>query len=200
MDISIYKWFNHVADRSSWLHGVARSYADYGIGLFAVLLLWAWWDARRADQPVEAVAAVVWAGLAAVIGFGCVQVIGAVVDRKRPYAVWPAAHVLISRTTDSTFPSDHATAVATVAVGLWFAGSRLRSRRIGIVAMVLAGLMALDRLYVGAHYLTDVIAGLALGALVAWGLRRVAKSALTPAVRWLASGPLGSLVAITSRD
>jgi membrane-associated phospholipid phosphatase len=199
MDISIYKWFNHVADHSSWLHGVARLYADYGIFLFAGLLLWAWWDARRAARPVEAVAAVAWAGAAALVGFGLVQVIGAIVDRSRPYAVWPAAHVLISRTTDSTFPSDHATAAATIAIGLWLAGRRLGSRRIGSVAIVLAVVMAVDRVYVGAHYLTDVLAGLALGALVAWGLQRAATSVLTPGVRWLASGPLSSLVGIKTR-
>ena len=61
MDDRIFKWANHLADKSPWLHGIATTYATYGVALFAVLLLMAWWDARHADEPAAAVAAVTWA-------------------------------------------------------------------------------------------------------------------------------------------
>lgn len=71
-------------------------------------------------------------------------------------------HVLVDKTTDFSFPSDHATTAGAVAVGLLFA-----NRRWGIVASALAVLTAFTRVYVGAHYPSDVVAGLALGGIVA---------------------------------
>jgi membrane-associated phospholipid phosphatase len=93
-------------------------------------------------------------------------------------------HVLVSRTTDFSLPSDHATMAGAVAAGLFLA-----NRRWGTIAAAAALLMAFTRVYVGAHYLSDVLAGLALGAAVAvigwWAVvplldRLVARLARTP--------------------
>ena len=84
------------------------------------------------------------------------------IDRARPYETMSDVHLLVSRTTDFSFPSDHATVAGAVAAGLFLA-----NRRWGIVAIVAALLMAVTRVYVGAHYPADVVAGLALGALTA---------------------------------
>jgi len=65
-------------------------------------------------------------------------------------------HVLVDKTTDFSFPSDHATVAGTDAVGLLFA-----NRRWGIVAGALAVLVAFTRVYIGAHSPDDVLAGLA---------------------------------------
>lgn len=57
-----------------------------------------------------------WAGAGAVVALGVGQLIGHALDRARPYAVMPNAHVLITRTSDFSVPSDHATAVGAVAL------------------------------------------------------------------------------------
>ena len=61
----------------------------------------------------------------------------------------------------ASFPSDHATVSGAIAGGLW-----LTRRRIRYIAVGLAFLMAFIRVYVGAHYPGDVIAGLAFGGLL----------------------------------
>ena len=96
----------------------------------------------------------------AALGVG--QIIGGAINRARPYETMTNVHVLVDKTTDFSFPSDHATVAGAVAVGLTFA-----NRRWGIVASVVAVLMAFTRVYVGAHYPGDVLAGLSLGGLVA---------------------------------
>jgi undecaprenyl-diphosphatase len=194
MDDRIFTWANHVADRTPWLHGIATTYAVYGIGLFAVLLLLAWWDARRAPDPAGAVAAVGWAGVAPLLGAIAVQLIGAPINRARPTAVIDGTHLLLARTTDFSFPSDHGTATAAVAFGLLVAGTRLRHRWYGPVAIALAVLMGLDRVYVGAHYPTDVIAGFVLGGLIALGLARPATHLLTKVTTALADSPVRALI------
>jgi undecaprenyl-diphosphatase len=161
MDNSLFRWINRLANRTGWAHGLFTAYAKYGVVLFAALLVAAYLDGRQHDD-LRAVAGSVWAAGAALVALGIGQLIGGAIDRARPYEAMTGVHLLVDKTTDFSFPSDHATAAGAVAVGLL-----LTNRRWGIVAAVLAIVMAFTRVYVGAHYPGDVIAGLALGGVAA---------------------------------
>jgi undecaprenyl-diphosphatase len=161
MDGSLYRWFNRLADRTGWAHGIAKFYANNGIVLFAVLIVVVYVLAWRRDDH-HAIAAAVWAGAAALVALLVGQLVGGPIDRARPYEAMRNVHVLVDRTTDFSFPSDHALVAGSVAVALLFA-----NRRWGIVGCIAAVVMAFARVYVGAHYPGDVVAGLALGALMA---------------------------------
>ncbi|HPU40279.1 MAG TPA: phosphatase PAP2 family protein [Microthrixaceae bacterium] len=188
MDSSLYRWINRLADRTHWAHGLFKANAGFGIALFAVLLAISYVDGRQHDD-LTAVAASVWAGAAALVALGIGQVIGGAIDRARPYQTMTNVHLLVDRTTDFSFPSDHATAAGAVAVGLLFA-----NRRWGIVASVLAVLMAFTRVYVGAHYPGDVLAGLALGGIVAAAGWFIIVPILRRLAEWLAGTWLQALV------
>jgi len=161
MDGSLFQSINRFATRTEWAHPFMRFYANDGIVLFALLLVFAYLLARHRGD-VDGVASSLWAGAAALVALGLGQIIGNIVDRARPYETLANVHVLIDKTTDFSFPSDHATVVGAVAVGLFFV-----DRWLGLTAAVLAVLMAFTRVYVGAHYPGDVLAGLALGGTVA---------------------------------
>ncbi len=161
MDRRLYRWINHLADHTGWAHGAFRFYAGAGVAVFALLLLASYVDARRLGDA-RRVAGAVWSGAAALVALGLGQLLGGSFDRLRPYETMTDVHVLVARTTDFSFPSDHATMAGAVAVGLW-----LVDRRWGRPAVVAAVLMAFTRVYVGAHYPTDVLAGLVLGGIVA---------------------------------
>lgn len=194
MDARLFRAVNRLADRTSWAHGVARTYAKDGIVLFAVLLVVGWYLARR-DDDLTAAAGTISSALAALAALGLGQIIGHVVERARPYTAMPATQVLVARTADFSFPSDHATAVGAVAVGLL-----LVRRQLGWVACALAVAMAFIRVYAGAHYPGDVVAGLALGAAVALVLRPLAVRLLVPLLEWTATTPLRPLVAPARGD
>jgi undecaprenyl-diphosphatase len=94
------------------------------------------------------------------------QPIAHLVDRTRPYLEHPAhAHLLIARSHDPSFPSDHATGAFALAFGIW-----LYDGTIGAILLVLAALLSFSRVYVGTHYPGDVVAGALIGAAVTTAL------------------------------
>jgi membrane-associated phospholipid phosphatase len=150
---------NEMARDTAWLHGTAVAFAKYGVVLFALaLVVGAVYYGRGSSR---ALAAAVWAGIATLVAVAVNQPIGNAFGEHRPYAAHPHALLLISPTSDFSFPSDHAVMAGAVAAGVWIV-----SRRLGAVVAVLAVLMAAARVYVGAHYPGDVVVGLALGAMV----------------------------------
>ncbi|MEO7263191.1 MAG: phosphatase PAP2 family protein [Jatrophihabitantaceae bacterium] len=172
---------NRFARRTGWLHGFITGYAGtYGILILVLLLAAGWWLARRAGH-LRTMAALIWAGLGTLVAVGVNQPIVTAVAEKRPYVSIPHTLLLVSRSTDYGFPSDHAVMAGAVAAGLCYV-----NRRLGVMAWVAALLLAFSRVYVGAHYPHDVAAGLALGAAVIVLGQVLAR----PILLWL----LGSLV------
>ena len=178
---------NAFAADTPWLHGPAAAYATYGILVSVALMVAGWWVARRRDARTMATALLV--PVAALAAFAVQQIVVLLVDEARPYAVHPDALVLIGRTSDPSFPSDHACLTGAIAAALF-----LVDRRLGWTATVVALLMAATRVYVGAHWPLDVVAGLALGAAVAIAVVLLLRRPVTRLVERLRSTPVAPLL------
>jgi undecaprenyl-diphosphatase len=180
---------NRFARRTGWLHPIMTAYAGtVGIAVLVVLLAVGWWLARRSGDA-RTMAALVWTGLGTLIAVAVNQPLVSAAAERRPYQSLPHVLVLISRSTDFSFPSDHATMAGAVATGLCFV-----NRRLGIVAWLAAALLAFARVYVGAHYPHDVAVGLLVGSAVILIGGLVARPALTWATERLASTPVRPLL------
>ncbi len=195
MDARLFRWTNSLADHTQWAHGIAKAWATYGIVVLGVILVAAWWDARSSDDPIAANAVVAWSAIAAVIGVGLVQIIGGAIDRARPTTVLHGTHLLLDKTADFSFPSDHLTAMSAVAAGLFLASPLLRRHWYGWAAAAFAFAMAFGRVYVGAHYPGDVLGGIALGTIVAVGLGVPGRWLLERLATFVADTPLKPIVA-----
>lgn len=180
---------NDWARHTGWLHTPAKLYANDGVALFALLLLAGWWVARRRGDH-RAMATALWAGIGTLVTVAVNQPIAGAVGRERPYLALHHTLLLVHRSTDYTFPSDHACMAGAVAAGVM-----LVSRRLGLIAAAAALLMACTRVYVGAHYPADVLAGLALGVAVVGIGSLVVVPLLTRVVDQVAATPLRPLVA-----
>ncbi|MEU1519292.1 phosphatase PAP2 family protein [Streptomyces sp. NPDC005811] len=171
-----------------WLDTAMAFWSTYGLALFAVLAAVGWWSARRAGGA----AAVTALGVPAVVvaAYGVDALVKLAVREDRPcQSLRVKTLEACPSPGDWSFPSNHAAIAAAAAVALFFV-----SRRLGAVAIVAAVAMAVSRVWVGAHYPHDVVAGVMAGGLVALGAMLVLRRRAPSVVRWIGSGRLRPLL------
>jgi membrane protein DedA with SNARE-associated domain/membrane-associated phospholipid phosphatase len=153
-----------LAHREPWLNTVTRGVTDLGnAALLAGLALafgLAWWWRRRTWRPL---------GLLACSYLGAWVLSEIIQDLTR--RTGPPAAQAVGHWTGYAFPSGHttrATAVFGMLAALLAAATPRWGRKVTLwtAAAMLAGVVGVSRLYLGAEWLTDVLGGLALGA--AW--------------------------------
>lgn len=161
------------AQATPWLQEPMVLFSDYGVVLFGVLLVLAWRSAYR-GRPAT-VKSVLWAPAAILVAYAISNLVKIVVREPRPCLALRGIVTVApcDFATDYSLPSNHAVIVAAAAVVIM-----VLHRGLGVLAVVLALLMGVSRVYVGAHYPHDVLIGFLLGAVVAvviaqWAHREV---------------------------
>jgi undecaprenyl-diphosphatase len=158
MDHTITVWINSLASRSALFDSANIAVGTAGVPLLVALVVVQWWSqADRTHVRHTCVAA----GLTFLLGLGINQIILLFIHRVRPYDSG-ITHLIIPRSADWSFPSDHATAAFAIAIAFAIQGLPRRAALLGLLAV----LISWSRIFVGTHYLTDVLGG-ALTALVA---------------------------------
>lgn len=134
------------------------------------------WVARRRSLPARAR----WGVVTVLAAWAASGLLKLTVQRQRPVLDEPLAHA-----GGLSFPSGHATGAAAAGAVLVTVVWPLLGRRgrvlLPAAAVVVAGLTAADRVLLGVHHPSDVVAGLVLGAAVTAGSW----------IGWTRGGPVG---------
>jgi undecaprenyl-diphosphatase len=179
LDYRLYHAVNEFAVDFKWLAHATYFFETVGVVLYglAVLVLWlATAPGEERGWKLAALAGGASAGVSLLIN----QVIGNLIwHRPRPYETHPQVYHL-SHSHDPSFPSDHASAAFGIAFGIYFV-----DRRVGRFFIAVATLIALGRVLVGAHYLSDVLASFVISVLAAYLVVRFGRPWLDRCARLL---------------
>lgn len=153
------QWVNGLAGSSLFLDDVMIWTSAAGIPLLALAVACQWWvkTDRQGTRHV-----LVRAGLSFFLGLGFNQIILLLVDRLRPYAAG-VTKLITAPSLDPSFPSDHATAAFAIALTFALSGMPRRAFWLALAALVLT----FSRVYIGTHYVSDVLGGTLTGAFAA---------------------------------
>ncbi|MFK0253700.1 phosphatase PAP2 family protein [Streptomyces sp. NPDC090445] len=168
--------YRHITERAddtpSWFRHTAELGTEGGILILLALFVGAWWRARKGSDAGMALALL--APVATGVAYVLSEIVKSVIREERPCRAVSGARPIAEcpEPGDWSFPSNHS-AIAGGAAFTLFAVWRTAMR----FALPVAVLTALSRSFLGVHYLHDVIAGFAWGALLA------------PAVLMLLAGP-----------
>jgi undecaprenyl-diphosphatase len=160
IDDSTTAWVNGLSGRSSALDLSMVALTTYGAFAIVAAVAIRWWWTGAADKMRERYLAVV-SGASVTLGLALNQVVLLGVHRARPYDAG-VSHLIVAASKDPSFPSDHATLAFAVAFALLGAGARR-----GWAFLIAAALLSFSRIYVGTHYLSDIMGGALTGAVAA---------------------------------
>lgn len=163
MDVDWYLTINSFARNTPWLHWVVAQYALWGgLVLLVALLILGWLWARHQPDAADRVGVAVLTGVSAVIVVLANQhLISPAIARPRPCSTLHGVEVLLKCTADYSMPSDHCIIAGAITAGLW-----ILNRKLGLIASILAMLLAFGRVYAGVHYPSDTVVGLLAGAAI----------------------------------
>ncbi len=157
LNLILFSAMNAHAGLAGWQLGGAIFAAEWLILLVPAFLVWLWvrGDAHQREAAVRAFLA---AGCALTLN----MLIGLLWYNPRPF-VAEVGHTFLYHDPDSSFPSDHATSMFSVALVLAFSQVRA-ARRLGLLLLPLAPVVAWSRVYIGVHWPLDMIGALAVSA------------------------------------
>ena len=171
-DESFFRAINGLAGQSVWIDQWALSLSQSSLLWVPGIVLtvyWFWLSRREALLGAPALAATI--GVADFLGARLKDLIA----RPRPCMSLLDIHQLEAACGKVfSFPSNHAINTALAAAFL-----QVLYPRSGWVSWPLVGLIGLSRVYIGAHYVTDVLGGWMIGGLIgagaAWLLLRYSR-------------------------
>lgn len=155
----LFTWINATPNSPKWLLDVALFLANDMILIVPALIigLWLWGNHRQIALQRELVTKIT---IALLFAMSCAKTLSDLFPHARPF-MEGFGYNFLHHSPDSSFPSDHGTAIFTFALAFLF-WHRLWS---GALLLAVASGIAWSRVYVGVHWPLDMLGGLLVGML-----------------------------------
>jgi undecaprenyl-diphosphatase len=178
VDWRIYKALYDVSLHHHWVGTLFSDIEKISIPLMVVITAALWFFSRPGGDRKWKLAS--GSGFAsAALAYVAAFVIHHVWARPRPYVTHHISHPW-SNVTDPSFPSDH----TTVSFAIAFAVLAF-DLAAGVIFIVIAAIIAVGRLFIGAHYPSDVLAGFVIGLVAAGIVVRLLPRFVSWVVSWV---------------
>lgn len=165
LDAALTQAINAWAGQSPLIDRLMVWTSAIGVPLLVAAVALQWWQGNNKPHTRHILLAT---GFSFLLGLAINQLILLFVQRARPYDAGVTC-LLIERSADFSFPSDHATATVAIAAAFLIHGMPRR----GALFLAAAMLMVFSRVYVGTHYASDVLGGAITGIIAASLVRPV---------------------------
>lgn len=161
MDLTLFRLLNAFAGHGALWDGVIVFFASYlQYVLIALLVVFAFWPARRFQTAYTA-------AIAAVIArYGVKSLLVTFIHRARPFVTLDSVRNLIPADISEnlqSFPSGHAVFFFALAMAVY-----RYNKRWGTLFFIGATLMGIARVIAGIHWPGDIVGGALIGRLVGW--------------------------------
>jgi membrane-associated phospholipid phosphatase len=159
IDLAGFVWFNRRGVRPPWLDGFMWGVTQLGSGLATLLLAVVFFFIHQRRLSFSLILGMITLSIT-------VETIKALTERSRPFIHALETRVIGAKARGLSFPSGH-TAQTFFLSSLFVNYFRLGMWG-GLMLFSLAAVVGVTRMYVGAHYPRDVLAGAILGSV--WGI------------------------------
>ncbi|HID4048253.1 TPA: undecaprenyl-diphosphate phosphatase [Pluralibacter gergoviae] len=157
LNYSLFYWINATPASPQWAIALATFIAKDMILLVPALAaaMWLWGPRRQVDARRHLVLKM---AMAIAFSLALSWVVGHLFPHARPFAVG-AGYNFLHHAADDSFPSDHGTVAFTFGLAFFF----WHRRWSGALLLVVAGMIAWSRVYLGVHWPLDMLGGFLAG-------------------------------------
>ncbi|MEQ7052042.1 undecaprenyl-diphosphatase [Paenibacillaceae sp. P-4] len=170
LNIEMFRGINDLGKQLSFLNPSVVFIAEYTIYLLAASMLLFWFTRTTANRMM-----VLQGGFAFILAELLGKAVGMFHSHHQPFAELPNVSKLIDHSINNSFPSDHTILFFSICASFWLMRKKTGW---GWLWLVLAGCVALSRVWVGVHYPVDIAVGAMIGifsaVLVFWSSTRFA--------------------------
>ena len=164
MDHQLFFAINGLAGKSHFLDALGIFFADKFLYLFGLIILALWFNQRLRPYVYLTL------GSALIARAVIVEILKRMINFPRPYEIVANTHQLLADSERGmSFPSGHAVIYFSFAFGFW-------GTEYFWPFFIMATLGSLARVFVGVHFLSDILASFFIAAIVALFARRLFKN------------------------
>ena len=169
MDFYLFQQINQFADKWAWLDNLGIFLAEYS-GYFLMLILLSFlFLGNKKKHRIMVVEAFFAAILARMV---ITSIIRFIYPRPRPF-IAHQVNLILEHSAEGSFPSGHTAFFFAISAIVYFF-----NKKAGISFFIISFLMGIARVFVGIHYLGDILAGIFVGVFSAWLINKYLKKVI----------------------